>query len=459
MTAKYRPYLTDDGSIGLFSGDVNDVFHSRYGALSEGYEKFVIPANIQYYLNKKNNLNVLDICYGIGYNSKALINYILKKFFDNSNIVSIDSDNKIEQNSNKHIGSIVADNIIGNTKDDSSNKTENYHNNSLGNLSANNFELCLKNKTCLYDLQNEIEDKLNEKSYCDTMQKSPDATMINIEALEYEKEFVFISPCIKNNCYNTQYALLPEVNNILLNALLKQYGSEYQEELKKYTIINEKKKFFLIPTALKNDFGVKTGYKYNPTVYLKALLHNIYYQHITKRDIKESGFLQNDYRNISKQVFNINFYTEDARRTIKSLNKKYDLIFLDAFTPQKLPTLWSLEFFKRLYCLLDEDGILLTYSNSARIRNALLQAGFYIGKNIDTNGNYSGTIASKNQGKILNPLSLKEKGLLQTKSGICYRDEDLNSSAEEILKRLELDINNSNLITSSQYLKGVANEI
>ena len=66
----FKPYITGDGSVGLYSDEFNDIYHSGYGALSEAYEKFVFPVEI-----KKDNINVLDVCFGLGYNSKAFLNY------------------------------------------------------------------------------------------------------------------------------------------------------------------------------------------------------------------------------------------------------------------------------------------------------------------------------------------------------------------------------------------------
>ena len=75
----YEPYYTEDGSIGLYSYADKDVYHSKYGALTEAWEKFVIPSGINVLLKKKNNINVLDVCYGIGYNTKALMSFVIDK--------------------------------------------------------------------------------------------------------------------------------------------------------------------------------------------------------------------------------------------------------------------------------------------------------------------------------------------------------------------------------------------
>ena len=71
----YEPYFTEDGSIGLYSYADKDVFHSKYGALTEAWEKFVIPSGI----TGEENLRVLDVCYGIGYNTKALMSFFIEK--------------------------------------------------------------------------------------------------------------------------------------------------------------------------------------------------------------------------------------------------------------------------------------------------------------------------------------------------------------------------------------------
>ena len=72
-----HPYFTNDGSIGLFSPEADDIYHSTYGALTEAFEKFIIPANLKNFLRNKSEINILDICFGIGYNSKSLISEIL----------------------------------------------------------------------------------------------------------------------------------------------------------------------------------------------------------------------------------------------------------------------------------------------------------------------------------------------------------------------------------------------
>lgn len=72
----YRFVKTGDGSVGLFDNGVNDIYHSSLGAYKEAIEKFVLPAQLERFKNK--NCKVLDICYGIGYNTKALLKYSIE---------------------------------------------------------------------------------------------------------------------------------------------------------------------------------------------------------------------------------------------------------------------------------------------------------------------------------------------------------------------------------------------
>lgn len=156
--------------------------------------------------------------------------------------------------------------------------------------------------------------------------------------------------------------------------------------------------------------------------------------------------------------FDINFHHSDARSFVMGCETKYDFIFLDAFTPAKCPALWSLEFIKELYNRLEDNGVLLTYSNSAAIRNALLQNGFCVGKIYDSKLNkFIGTVACKNEKMIQHKLDNKDIDLINSKAGICFRDEKLNLDNETIIKNRELEAQNSDLESSSKILKGYKN--
>lgn len=55
-----------------------------------------------------------------------------------------------------------------------------------------------------------------------------------------------------------------------------------------------------------------------------------------------------------------------------------DIIYFDAFAPEKQPEMWSQELFDRLYVLLSVGGILTTYCAKGVIRRMLQAAGFIV---------------------------------------------------------------------------------
>lgn len=180
---------------------------------------------------------------------------------------------------------------------------------------------------------------------------------------------------------------------------------------------------------------------------LNRFLHNIYYDHLSSR-----------YNNIdfktAESLFSLNFYINDARKSILSINDEYDCIFLDAFTFTKAPQLWSVEFIAELYKRLAPNGVLLTYSNSVQVRNTLLENNFYVGKIYnEKNKKFIGTIASKNKKMIEHPLNSYELGLCGTKAGIPYHDPNLSFDKKDILELREYDFRHSPLMASSKYMR------
>src|SRR5258706_9127491 len=56
------------------------------------------------------------------------------------------------------------------------------------------------------------------------------------------------------------------------------------------------------------------------------------------------------------------------------------IIYFDAFAPAAQPGLWTKEVFETLYAILNEDGILVTYSSKGAVRRALQDAGLSVEK-------------------------------------------------------------------------------
>lgn len=347
-------YYTADNSVGMYDKNTKDIFHSVTGALQESYDKFIFPTQFEEFCKTHSCVRVLDICFGIGYNTKSAI-YFAKK-------------------NNKNI-------------------------------------------------------------------------KIKIDALELCEETASISPFICDEIKQ------PEINIFLLASLQSQI-SEYLVKINNFLIKEEEiiSKFFSPPmTSLYKRF-YDNGYTNTHPSDLYSYLHNIYYQNV-------SMSMENDL--ISNNIQNISFSIKigDARQTIKTLTEKYDFIFLDAFTPHKQPLLWTKDFLSILTSLLNSSGIISTYSNSTPVRKTLSDLGLNVGK-IILNEKQFGTVASYDKSKIIHPLDEYDIGLMNTKSGIPYRDNNLlNLSSKEILQNREKELKTCDKMSTTEYKKRYSNGV
>jgi tRNA U34 5-methylaminomethyl-2-thiouridine-forming methyltransferase MnmC len=74
----FIPKLTDDGSFTFFSEEFSELFHSYYGARQESFYKFSVPTQLESQAQKP-VIRILDICYGLGYNTATAIQTIWSK--------------------------------------------------------------------------------------------------------------------------------------------------------------------------------------------------------------------------------------------------------------------------------------------------------------------------------------------------------------------------------------------
>lgn len=292
LMTKLEKIITDDGTISFYNKDIGDIYHSRIGAQTEALEKFIKPCRILENLHNYTDINVFDVCFGPGYNSKVLI----------SSILQMDPEKKI------HLTAVEIDPLI----------------------------------------------------------------------------------------------------------------------LLKSTEINF------------------TGYQSNLKVFFDEFLHKVYYSTISDQYIEGEVF-ETSFHNITFKLF-----VDDARKIVTCLNDSFDLIFLDPFSPYKLPELWTIHFFKYFYNLLKENGKLLTYSSAYSVLGGLSEAGFYIGNTIPVGRKSPGTIATKNKSLIDFPLSDHQIQMIKSTAGIPFEDPELNWNKDEILSHRAQVQKNSHRTPSSR---------
>ncbi len=67
------PQITADGSFTFFSTEFGEAFHSHHGARMEAELKFVEPTGLRQKAQQNRSLRLLDVCYGLGYNTAAAL--------------------------------------------------------------------------------------------------------------------------------------------------------------------------------------------------------------------------------------------------------------------------------------------------------------------------------------------------------------------------------------------------
>jgi tRNA U34 5-methylaminomethyl-2-thiouridine-forming methyltransferase MnmC len=75
-TDRFRLETTADGSQTFYSTEFNQLFHSHFGAHQEANAKFVQVTRLAERAARRSHITLLDICYGLGYNTAAALTTI-----------------------------------------------------------------------------------------------------------------------------------------------------------------------------------------------------------------------------------------------------------------------------------------------------------------------------------------------------------------------------------------------
>ena len=163
---------------------------------------------------------------------------------------------------------------------------------------------------------------------------------------------------------------------------------------------------------------------------------------ITRKAI-EKELIKTDYAALELEKseipsnININVFIEDARQTVQNLDDNtYDAIFLDPFSQNMAPELFSLDFFKEFRRIIKDNGIVATYTSSAPVRAAFIEADFYIGLGPIFGRKQGGTLASPSQEMVDTSLPKNDEiRIALSDVGIPFRDPGLNNSSDYILDK------------------------
>jgi tRNA U34 5-methylaminomethyl-2-thiouridine-forming methyltransferase MnmC len=99
---------------------------------------------------------------------------------------------------------------------------------------------------------------------------------------------------------------------------------------------------------------------------------------------------------VETENFKLELIVDDLREALRGLNDSFDLIYFDPFSPKVAPELWSKDnVLSHLTRLLSDEGLLITYTASNKVRKAFLELGLNIAPGPAVGRKMGGTIASK----------------------------------------------------------------
>ena len=162
------------------------------------------------------------------------------------------------------------------------------------------------------------------------------------------------------------------------------------------------------------------------------------------------------------KYFDCKLIMGDARKEILNLPKElnFDLIFLDGFSPQKCPEIWSYEFLSQLKNKIKYEGYLITYTSAAAVRKSLKNLGFNLFNILptfsDKNHWSDGTLATfdnQQNNPYIKQLSEMEIEHLNTKASIPYRDPTGEMLSKEILEIRKREQKFSKLLNTNSWRK------
>ena len=127
---------------------------------------------------------------------------------------------------------------------------------------------------------------------------------------------------------------------------------------------------------------------------------NIYYHAVEKYPLAESEYTLLNYEKVIdscpegvllrmhnspwgkpvKMTGHFTLYKENADFRSMNLPLHFNLIYFDAFSPEKQPELWSKDIFDTISKVSDPGAILVTYSSKGAVRRTLNECGFNVHK-------------------------------------------------------------------------------
>lgn len=103
QSLQMEPKETDDSSITFYNPEFNEHYHTPVGARSEAQRKYIAPSRLAERI-RENDVRLLDICFGLGYNSLVAAETVLSNHPENKlSITALEIDRRAVGLAARHI--------------------------------------------------------------------------------------------------------------------------------------------------------------------------------------------------------------------------------------------------------------------------------------------------------------------------------------------------------------------
>jgi tRNA U34 5-methylaminomethyl-2-thiouridine-forming methyltransferase MnmC len=180
--------------------------------------------------------------------------------------------------------------------------------------------------------------------------------------------------------YHSKFGAIKESKHVFINAGLKYLG---RQNLKVFEIGFGTGLNMLLTIIEAERTGIITEYYTIDNYPLDiSIINKLNYPDILK--LKEEE--RNLFYRIHNEKWDANIKLTGNFRFIKIKNDItgyqipfiYDLVYFDAFAPDKQPEMWSKDIFQKVYRNLNRNGILITYCAKGIVKRTLQSAGFQV---------------------------------------------------------------------------------
>lgn len=134
----------------------------------------------------------------------------------------------------------------------------------------------------------------------------------------------------------------------------------------------------LIEAERENKSVIYTGLEFYPVETIEAVKLNFPELIEPDKRAEFEALHSCEWNRRVKITTNFTLIKQRVDFTKTEFSEKYDVIYFDAFSPEKQPEMWSQILFETLYLCADENAILTTYCAKGIVRRAMQSAGFVV---------------------------------------------------------------------------------